>query len=404
MEAHLKLSVFKGRKLHLGVSGSISAYKALDLLRAWQDIGLSVSATLTESAQQFVSSLSFSALGADPVYNHMFAAGEDPLAHLEPGAQCDAMIIAPASATTLARLATGLADEMLSAQALACNRPLAIAPAMNPRMWSNPATQANWQLLLQRGVHGIVPALGRTACMESGEGRLADLRDIFLAPLYCLAEKDLAGCRVLLTVGPTREFWDGVRFLSNPSSGIMGAALGIAAYLRGAEVTAVCGPGTPWLPSGIKRMDVVSATEMLNACEETFSSADVACFSAAVADFRPAQTQELKLKKAELAEHPSLDLVPNPDILLSLAQRKRSGQKIIAFAAETDNLAANALAKLERKKADLLVANLVDRSGRGFGSAENKVTIFDRTGGSSNLELMAKPDVAWKIWDLYQQL
>ena len=404
MEAHLKFSAFSGSKVHLGVSGSISAYKALDLLRAWQDIGLSVSATLTESAQKFVSAMSFSALGANPVYKHMFAEGEDPLAHLEPGVKCDAMVIAPASATTLARLASGLADEMLSAQALACDRPLAVAPAMNPRMWSNLGTQANWDTLLQRGVYGITPALGRTACMECGEGRLADLREIFLAPLYCLAQKDLSGLSVLLTLGPTREFWDGVRFLSNPSSGIMGSALAIAAYLRGAKVTAVCGPGAPWLPKGITRVEITSALDMEQACFDVFESSDIACFCAAVADFRPAEQQGGKVKKAEMAERPSLALAANPDILFTLGHKKSTAQKIIAFAAETENLAENALAKLKRKNADILVANLVNRADSGFGSAQNQVTIFDRRGREENLPLLPKPDVAWKIWDFCQQL
>lgn len=403
METHLKFKAFADRRLHLGVSGSIAAYKALDLLRAWQDVGLKVSATLTDAAKEFVTPLSFEALGAHPVYDHMFAPGRDPLAHLEPGGTADAMVIAPASATTLARLAGGSADEMLCAQALAFDRPLVLAPAMNPRMWANPSTQANWQTLLERGHMGVTPCVGRTACLEVGEGRLADLRDIYLAPLRCMAEQDFKGGRVLLTLGPTREFWDGVRFLSNPSSGLMGAALAVAAWLRGAEVIAVCGPGAPWLPQGVERIDVVSALDMMAAAEAHFAAADYACFCAAVADFRPAHTSADKLKKADLAEGPaggpSLPLTANPDILATLAALKNAGQRVIAFAAETGNLAAHAVDKLKRKRADMLVGNLVNQPQSGFGCDNNTVQIWDLHGRHEQLPVMAKTEVAWRIWD-----
>ena len=399
MEAHLKFEALAGRRLHLGVSGSIAAYKALDLLRAWQDAGLMISATLTEAAKQFVTPLSFEALGASPVYEHMFASGRDPLAHLEPGGKADVMVIAPASATTLARLAGGSAEEMLCAQALAFEKPIVLAPAMNPRMWANAATQANWRTLMERGHVGVTPCVGRTACLEVGEGRLADLRDIYLAPLRCLTEQDFAGRRVLLTLGPTREFWDGVRFLSNPSSGLMGAALAVSAWLRGAEVVAVCGPGVPWLPQGVKRIDVVSARDMLAACEAHFSDAEYACFCAAVADFRPATSHEGKLKKTALPGEPMLPLTANPDILASLAARKTPGQRVIAFAAETADLATHAQDKLERKRADMLVGNLVNTQDSGFGCVNNTVEIWDQQGRHGWLPVLPKADVAWRIWD-----
>ena len=399
VEPHLKFEALAGRRLHLGVSGSIAAYKALDLLRAWQDAGLKVSATLTDAAKQFVTPLSFEALGASPVYEHMFAPGRDPLAHLEPGGTADAMVIAPASATTLARLANGSAEEMLCAQALAFERPIVLAPAMNPRMWANAATQANWRTLMARGHVGVTPCVGRTACLEVGEGRLADLRDIYLAPLRCMAEQDFAGRRVLLTLGPTREFWDGVRFLSNPSSGLMGAALAVAAWLRGAEVVAVCGPGAPWLPQGVQRIDVVSAQDMLAACEAHFSNTEYACFCAAVADFRPALQQDKKLKKTDLVGGAALPLVGNPDILASLAACKAPGQRVIAFAAETGDLARHAQDKLERKRADMLVGNLVNKPDSGFGSANNTVEIWDQQGRHERLPVLPKADVAWRIWD-----
>ena len=404
METHLNFSAFAGRRLHLGVSGSIAVYKALDLLRAWQDVGLRVSVTLTEAAKQFVMPLSFEALGASPVYGHMFAAGQDPLAHLAPGAEAEVMVIAPASATTLARLAGGSAEEMLCAQALAFAGPVILAPAMNPRMWANAGTQANWQTLLGRGCVGVTPGVGRTACLEVGEGRLADLRDIYLAALRCLAAQDFAGKRVLLTLGPTREFWDGVRFLSNPSSGLMGASLAVAAWLRGAEVTAVCGPGAPWLPQGIERVDVVSGREMMVASEEHFSNADYACFCAAVADFHFSDQSAEKLKKTELGSAVNLALAANPDILATLAARKKAGQRIIAFAAETGELARHAADKLERKNADMLVGNLVNQPDSGFAGANNTVQIWDKRDRHEALPPLAKTEVAWRIWDWALQL
>lgn len=404
MEAHLNFEVFSGRRLHLGVSGSIAAYKALDLLRAWQDVGLKVSVTLTEAAKRFVGPLSFEALGASPVYDHMFAPGQDPLAHLAPGADAEVMVIAPASAATLARLSGGSAEEMLSAQALAFAGPLVLAPAMNPRMWANAATQANWQTLLERGCLGVIPGVGRTACLEVGEGRLADLRDIYVAALRCLAPQDLKGKQVLLTLGPTREFWDGVRFLSNPSSGLMGAALAVAAWLRGAKVVAVCGPGAPWLPRDIERVDVVSAREMMAAASEYFPAADYACFCAAVADYHPAQRSAGKLKKTELGKDVQLPLSPNPDILATLAADKKEKQRVIAFAAETEDLARHATDKLERKNADMLVGNLVNQPESGFGGVNNTVQIWDRQGRHEQLPPMAKTEVAWRVWDWSLQL
>lgn len=399
MDTYLQFGAFAGKKLHLGVTGSIAAYKALDLLRAWQDVGIKVSVTLTEAAKHFVAPLSFEALGASPVYREMFAPGRDALAHLEPGGEAGVMVIAPASAATMSRLAHGGADEMLCAQALAFAGPIVLAPAMNPRMWANAATQNNWRTLLGRGYTGVAPCSGRTACLEVGEGRLADLREIYLAALRCLAGQDLAGRNVLITLGPTREFWDGVRFLSNPSTGIMGAALAVAAWLRGAKVTAICGPGVPWLPQDIERVDVVSAREMLVAGEEYFSAADYACFCAAVADFRPAVSSGAKLKKTELGDAPELPLMANPDVLATLAARKSAEQRIIAFAAESGDLERNACAKLERKKADMLVGNLVNQPDSGFGDGNNTVQIWDCKGGHEQLPPLPKAEVAWRVWD-----
>lgn len=250
MDAHLAFRGVGGPRLHLGVCGSVAAYRALDLVRQWQDAGVSVSATLTLSAQKFVTPLTFAALGAAPVYTAPFddPQAPSPFAHLEPGQVAQALVIAPASAATIARLAQGQADELLACQALAFRGKAVIAPAMNPAMWSHPATQANIATLRERGCAVVEPGCGRTACGEEGQGRLADLREIYLAGLRALAPQDMEGIRVMVTLGPTREHWDGLRFWTNPSTGTMGAAVAVAAWLRGARVEAVCGPGTPWAP------------------------------------------------------------------------------------------------------------------------------------------------------------
>ena len=227
-----KSTRFEHKRLHLGVCGSVACYKAADLLRAWTGMGMHVSATLTPGARRFVTPLLFESLGATPVYEDMFSPGQDVFAHLEPGQHAHALVVAPASADALFRLAHGAAGDMLAAQILAFDGPVVIAPAMNPRMWSNPATQANIDILRQRGARIVTPACGGTACGELGEGRLAPLHDIFLASLHALSPQDMAGKRVMVTLGPTREAWDGVRFWSNPSTGLMGAALGVAAWLR----------------------------------------------------------------------------------------------------------------------------------------------------------------------------
>ncbi len=269
MDAHLAFRGVGGPRLHLGVCGSVAAYRALDLVRQWQDAGVSVSATLTPSAQKFVTPLTFAALGAAPVYTAPFddPQAPSPFAHLEPGQVAQALVIAPASAATIARLAQGQADELLACQALAFRGKAVIAPAMNPAMWSHPATQANIATLRERGCAVVEPGCGRTACGEEGQGRLADLREIYLAGLRALAPQDMEGIRVMVTLGPTREHWDGLRFWTNPSTGTMGAAVAVAAWLRGARVEAVCGPGTPWLPAGIARHNVGSARHMLEAAK-----------------------------------------------------------------------------------------------------------------------------------------
>ncbi|MCC8194952.1 MAG: bifunctional phosphopantothenoylcysteine decarboxylase/phosphopantothenate--cysteine ligase CoaBC [Deltaproteobacteria bacterium] len=410
MESHLSFTIFAGKRLHLGVSGSVAGYKSLDLLRQWKDAGIDVGATLTASARQFLSPLLFEALGASPVFDAMYAASDttghfdDIFPHLLPGAAADAFVLVAASATTLARIAHGLGDEILSCQALAFPGPLVLAPAMNPRMWANAATQENWATLRRRGHILVEPAHGRVACMEEGGGRLADTREIYLAVLKALSPQDLHGKKVMVTMGPTREYWDGIRFWSNPSTGTMGAGLAVAAFLRGAEVHAVSGPAGPWLPAAIIRHDVVSAREMFEAANSLWDGMDVGVFTAAVADFSPKPFRTEKFKKDKALDGFSIEYTPNPDILQTLAARKQSHQRVVAFAAETSNVRESALEKLERKNADMIVANTVNVEDSGFGSGANTGFVADKRGGKELWPAMNKADMAWRILDWLSRL
>ncbi len=402
MDEQLRFTVFSGKRLHIGVCGSIASYKALDLLRRWSDAGITSGVTMTAAARQFLTPLAFEALGASPVYTTLYAGGEndsldrDIFPHLSPGASADAFVIVAASASTMARLAHGLADEILSCQALAFPGPLVIAPAMNPRMWSNPATRKNWEILQKRGHILVEPDSGRVACREEGAGRLAKPHEIYAAVLKALSPQDFSGVHVMVTLGPTREFWDPVRFWSNPSTGLMGASLAVAAFLRGATVHALCGPGAPWLPRGIARHDVLSAKEMYSMANDLWPTMDTGIFTAAVADFAPIPLGEHKFKKGS-AENLTLRLTPNPDILHSLGRAKKPHQKVVGFAAETGNLEQEVRRKLSAKHADMLVGNLVNEPGSGFGAATNSVFIADAQGRSDYLPELSKPDLAWRI-------
>lgn len=398
---------FRGKLVHLGVSGSISAYKALELLRAYYKGGLRVTATLTSAAASFVMPLSFRSLGAEIVYSSMFSDEQqdmmsenfDPFGHLTPGAEADAFVVAPASATTLQRIASGSASEILSAQALAFPKPLLIAPAMNSRMWENPATKDNCATLLRHGHKIVQPSSGELACGDEGSGKLADLRVIYLETLKMLSSQDLTGQKIMLTLGPTRENWDGVRFWSNHSSGLMGAALAVTAYLRGATVHAVCGPNAPWLPDAIKRYDIGSAREMFSAAKDLWPDMDIGIFSAAVADFSPEPLGQHKFKKADAADGFSVKFIPNPDILATLGKEKKSRQRIIGFAAETDNLEESVKKKLISKNADMMVGNLIGQPNSGFGGVKNTAVLHDRSGKFEHMPTLPKPDLAWRIFD-----
>lgn len=387
--------IFHGKRLQLGVTGSIAAYKALELTRAFTKLSIQVGATLSPGAHQFVTEFSFGALGADPVHAKLFNP-EEYFGHLEPLA-ADAFLIAPATANMLAKLAHGLADDILSCQLLAYAGPVLIAPAMNPNMWKAKATQENWQTLLARGIRGIGPACGSVACGHTGDGKMSGIDEIFIHTLRALAPQDMSGLKVMLTLGPTREYFDRARFWSNPSTGLMGASLAVSAALRGAEVTAIHGPISLTLPDFIRAVPVTSAREMFAAASEYFPSQDIGCFTAAVADFRPPQCELTKFKKS--GEPLSLDFEQNPDILATLSTSKKMHQKTIGFAAEGESLRQNAQRKLQEKNLDLLIANPIGEDGAGFAASTNRVVVFDKAGREDHWPQMKKTEVAWRIWD-----
>ncbi|XPV76345.1 MAG: bifunctional phosphopantothenoylcysteine decarboxylase/phosphopantothenate--cysteine ligase CoaBC [Desulfovibrio sp.] len=403
MRPHLQFKTYMGRHLHLGVTGSVAAYKSLDILRALLRNNVHVSATVTPSAAKFVTPMSFEALGAAPVYTDMFEDKSDSIfGHLEPGQNAHAMLIAPASADILARMTYGLADNILACQALAFDGPIVVAPAMNPRMWAAQATQENVAKLKERGVTFVLPECGEVACGDTGTGKLAPLEDIQAHAMKALTPQDMQGKKVLITLGPTQEMYDAVRFWSNPSSGLMGACVAVAAWLRGAEVHVVHGPvssNLSWFPSGISTYAVQSAHDMYEQCMGLWDGMDIGCFTAAVADFRPAEQIAGKMTKSGKEDGLTVKFAPNKDILKTIGQSKKEGQKLIGFAAQTSDLATAAKAKLDRKNLDLIVANRIDHEGSGFGVNTNAVLVLDRLGRMEEWPQLDKTEVAWRIWD-----
>ncbi|MBR4742487.1 MAG: bifunctional phosphopantothenoylcysteine decarboxylase/phosphopantothenate--cysteine ligase CoaBC [Desulfovibrio sp.] len=392
---------FVGQRVHLVVTGSVAAYKACSILRCLKSMGLQVSVTISEGARHFVSPLLFEALGGSPIYTEMFAPEQGCFAHLEPGECAQTLLVAPASANALANLANGCASPLYAAQVLAFTGNLLLAPAMNSKMWRHAACQDNCTTLKKRGAVIIAPRHGSLACGDVGDGKLADIDEIIWATLRSLAPQDMAQKKVLLTLGPTREFWDGVRFWSNPSSGRMGAALALCAYLRGAEVFALCGAGVPKLPEAVHRYECGCAEEMRACAEALWDEQDYGFFCAAVADFAPKKRlQTLKCKKKDFEDSFFIEFQKNVDILQTLS-KKKTKQKILAFAAETvdsiEDLLPLALEKCQRKGADLLCANRVNAENSGFESTTNEVCVVESSGKSEIWPLLAKSDVAWRL-------
>ena len=370
----------------LGVTGCIAAYKACELVRTLQKQGARVKVVMTPSGADFVTPTTFRALTGQEVALQPINDPHSPIHHITLAQEASVFVIAPATASTINKLANGVADNLLTTTALATQAPLLIAPAMNVHMWRHPATQRSLALLRERGARIIEPEEGYLACGDVGEGRLASVEEIASQVMATLNQsQDLKGHNLLITAGPTREYADPARFLSNPSSGITGYAIAQEAARRGAQVTLVSGPTTLPNPFGCTTIRVTSAQEMLAAAQDAFTAADAAIFTAAVADFRPAHPSPHKLKKDTLnkdgheKDRPiTLELLPNPDILATLSAHNASQRDsdrralIVGFAAETQDVIAAAREKLIRKGADLIVANDISSPAVGFASTYNR--------------------------------
>ena len=368
-------------KIALGVSGGIAAYKAAEIVRLLQDRGARVQVIMTRSAQEFVRPLTFAALSGEKVITEMFGEGtsepniDSAVEHIAVAQSIDGLLVAPATADTLAKFAQGIANDFLSTLYLATTAPVIVAPAMNVNMWEHPATKANLEILRARGVHIVEPGSGYLACGMIGAGRLADPEEIVAATLTKLGvAQDFAAETVLITAGPTYEAIDPVRFIGNRSSGKMGYAIAEAALRRGARVILVSGPTALQPPSAAEVIAVESAQQMRDAVLQQFDAATTVIMTAAVADYRPAQIAEQKIKRENAMQ---LQLEPTSDILADLGKR-RAQQVLIGFAAETENTLENARGKLVRKNADAIVLNDVSNPKIGFSSDRNAVTIISR--------------------------
>jgi phosphopantothenoylcysteine decarboxylase/phosphopantothenate--cysteine ligase len=392
----------------LGVGGGIAAYKSAELARALMERGLRVQVILTPAAEKFITPLTFAALTGRKVITDLFgsASAEETLSsaveHIAVAQENDFLVIAPATADLLARLAHGLANDFLTTTYLAFTGPVVLAPAMNSNMWMHPATQENVAMLKSRGHLIIEPEEGLLACGTTGPGRLAEperIADIVAG--LSLQRQDLEGETVLVTAGPTEEPLDPVRFISNRSSGKMGYALAQAAAQRGARVTLVSGPVQLPEPSGVSVIHVRTAVEMRNAVMEHLADATIVVKSAAVADYHLSRVPQHKVKKT--SARMSLDLDPTPDILAEVSQKK-GDRLLVGFAAETENLTESARQKLKAKNCDMVVANLVNQEGTGFESDQNEVVLVLRTGETIPIARAPKREIADRIFDQVTKL
>ena len=391
---------FTGKRILLGVSGSIAAYKAVELLRTLMRAGADVSVVMTDAATKFVAPLTFEVLSRRPVATGLFAAHQEML-HLTLSEEADVFVIAPATANTLAKLALGLGDDLMSTMVLTASCPLIIAPAMDGGMWDHPTVREHVGQLRARGVTVLEPVEGPLASGKIGKGRLTDEQSIVQAIEACLLPtRDLASQRVLVSAGPTQEPIDPVRFISNRSSGKMGYAIARAARERGAEVLLVSGPTALPAPPGVRCSYVETAEEMAKAMTTNFRWSTIVVMAAAVADFRAETTSSKKIKK-QTSAWKTLALAPTEDILSALS-RQRTGQILVGFAAETDAVLTHARKKLKEKNLDLIVANDVTAQGSGFGSDDNAATLIMRDGGDIALPLMSKRELADRILDALQ--
>jgi phosphopantothenoylcysteine decarboxylase/phosphopantothenate--cysteine ligase len=395
------MGVLQGKTIVLGVCGGIAAYKAAALTSKLTQAGAVVRVIMTRSAVQFVAPLTFQTLSRHHVFVDTFDE-KDPavVSHINLADSADLVLIAPATANTIGKLALGLGDDMLSTTLLATMAPIWVAPAMNVHMYANPAVQTNMETLLRRGVRFIEPGEGQLACGYVGKGRLAEPEEIFAAvERHFQGEAGrLAGKRVLVTAGGTVERLDPVRYLTNDSSGKMGYAIAEEAVRMGAKVTLVSGPSALTVPEGVQLVPVQSALDMREAVLSRLGESQLIIKAAAVADYRPAVVAEQKIKKK--ADSLTLELIKNPDILQEIGTLKTKEQFVIGFAAETEALDEHAMDKLKRKNCDLIVGNDVSQEGAGFGGDTNVVRFYDQNGLVQALPIQSKWDVARKLLEL----
>lgn len=405
-ERAIQMTGLSGKKIILGISGGIAAYKVADWVRSLRKEGAEVTVVMTEAAKNFVTPITFAALSGNRVYDDIFAAEDaETIPHITLAREADLVLLAPATAQTIARLAHGAADELLSTVVLATTARVIVCPAMNSMMLAHPATQANIGLLKSYGYRVIDAACGAMACGEEGPGRLPEWESVRDVLLETLAPKDLAGLAVLVTAGPTREAFDPVRFISNRSSGKMGYALARAARQRGAEVTLISGPTRITPPPGVTFIRTTTAAEMYAEVMKRYSAMAVIVKAAAVSDYRPRELSEHKIKKGR--ETIDVTLQRTPDILQELGQRKAKEKRpdiLVGFAAESRNHLEEGRRKLSEKNLDLIAVNDILAAEAGFEVETNRITLLDRNGTAEELPLLSKEETAHRIWDTVVRL
>lgn len=392
--------MLQGKKIVLGVTGGIAVYKAVDLVSRLRKAGCEVRVVMTDHAQQFVTPLTFKEISGNAVATSMWNANQEfNVEHIALANWADAFLVAPATANILAKMACGIADDLLSTTLLAAQAPIVVCPAMNTGMYQNPATQENIAKLQERGVTVMPPAVGHLACGTSGPGRLPEPQQIveFMSAFFAGREGDLRGLRVLVTAAGTREPIDPVRYVGNRSSGKMGYAVAQMAAERGADVLLISGPSALAAPPNVRVVNVETTNEMLEACLAAYGDVDIVIKAAAVADYRPRDVADQKIKK-KTDDALTVVMDKNPDILKTLGAKKEQ-QVLVGFAAETQNLLANAREKVVKKNLDMIVANDVTAAGAGFNSDTNIVKFLFANGDVRELEQMPKVDVANKILD-----
>lgn len=381
----------------LGVSGGIAAYKAPELARLFVRAGYKVQAVATPAATRFVAPLALQTVTRRPVLSDIFAPlGDSGVEHIDLAEEASLAVVAPATANTIGKLAAGIADNFLTTLLMAVKCPVLLAPSMNERMYASSALKHNLELLHSRGYRIMAPAFGELACGAAGQGRMPEPREIFLLARSLMRPKDLGGIQALVTAGPTREYLDPVRYLSNPSTGLMGYAVAQALAERGAAVTLVSGPAALPAPAGVELVQVTTAEEMYHAVMERYRGCHLVVKAAAVSDYRPEKMGQQKFKKG--SGRLNLTLVANPDILKELGFHKER-QILVGFAAETEAAVENAREKLKSKRLDLIVANDVTLPGAGFGSPTNQVRLIDASGKVEELPVMEKEKLAHIILD-----